>query len=108
MPGTFHRKGTTKHNKTKEIRLRRNWTQVETAVWCGVTLRTYIKCEQGHLNITLETWIRVALGLGVAVVDLLPILKARPDWPTSTPKRTGSDSPIWEKKKTRKRSNAKE
>ena len=98
----------TKHNKTQETRLRRGWTVSETAVWCGVSLRTYQGCERGKLNVTIETWIRVARGLGVAVVDLLPILKVRPVVPTSTPKRTGTDSPIWKRRTSKTRGHAKE
>ena len=86
------------------VRRKRNflgWTQIEAAAFCGVGILTFRLVEHGAIDCKLDVYMRVAYGLGMSVVDMLPALQTRPKEPTSSPKANGRNSPTFSRSKYR-------
>lgn len=79
--------------KIREIRERKMWSQEEAAVWSGISRQTYIRAEQGGLTTTIETYMRIAMGLGVSVVQMIPVFGVKPGSPKQSPPRRGRPAP---------------
>jgi transcriptional regulator with XRE-family HTH domain len=57
--------------KIREFRMRRGWTQEQTAEKLGIALRNFQAMERGKQNLTLKTMVRLARLLGVRTRELL-------------------------------------
>lgn len=54
----------------KKERARLGWTQEEAAEHAGINVRHFQKVEEGSVNVTLRTLIRLSLGLKVDIQRL--------------------------------------
>jgi transcriptional regulator with XRE-family HTH domain len=64
--------------RVAEIRRQLGWTQQDAAEKLGMPLKNWQRLEEGKMNVTLRTLVRVARGLGVRARALLDEPQARP------------------------------
>ncbi len=65
-------------SRVKEIRAKLGISQVELAAHAGISIALVNRLQRGDVSVKLETLMRVALALGVAVADLYPEMMIRP------------------------------
>lgn len=61
----------------RELRLQADLTQEELAEKLGMLAPNYARIEQGRVNVTLDTIVRIANALDVSPIDLFRKTKAR-------------------------------
>jgi transcriptional regulator with XRE-family HTH domain len=64
--------------RVAEIRRQRGWTQQDAAEHLRMPLKNFQRLEEGKMNVTLRTLVRIARGLGVYARALLDEPQARP------------------------------
>lgn len=93
MPRKKHQAKFETQTDIRKIRDRKRWSQEETAVYAGISRQTYIRAEQGGLTTTIETYMRIAMALGVSVVQMIPFFGVKPASPSQSPPRRGRQAP---------------
>ena len=63
--------------RAKELRALRGWTQEQMAERLGMLTPNYARIEQGRVNATIDTIVRVANALEVPVRELFKAPRAR-------------------------------
>jgi transcriptional regulator with XRE-family HTH domain len=73
--------------RVRELRIAHGWTQEAAVERLGVDVRELQRIEAGRVNMTLQSLVRIARGLGVPVRELFDAPSARgPRKPGRPPK----------------------
>lgn len=82
-------------SRVKEMRQKLGWTQTALAEFCGVTIATLRHAEQGNTKLIIDTYQRIANGLGVSVLAILPTFEFGPKKQMQSSPRNGRPSPLY-------------